>query len=366
MPIGAYRLENLPVTTLKQTPLGAVKVEEGPGLIGYRVRYNPKTSRLLEPSESDLLVPPRERPALEQIAADLHLHSKTPEEIVRVLADFFQDEFAYSLKLRAAEKGKTSLATFLLSTRTGHCEYFATATVLMLRVCGIPARYATGWSAHEFSRLEQEIIVRSRHAHAWTLVYLNGLWHNLDTTSASWIEIEDEAASELTVLQDIWSFILFRISRWRWGAGQGALERWWWLLLIPLIIILLRRLSAGKKIRRVRAESGNKTGDDVVQEKDSGYYRIEKRLNELGFERNSWEPPLSWIRRLRTTSFSESIADSLLFCLGLHYQERFGKTGLTKAQQRQLNKEVDTVLEELAGRQEEPSQRPASDLGSQA
>lgn len=355
LPIGAYRLENLPVTTLKQTALGAVKVEEGPGLIGYRVRYNPKTSRILPPSERDLLVPPREQPALERIATDLHLHSRTPEEIIRVLADFFQDEFSYSLKLRAAEKGKTSLATFLLSNRAGHCEYFATATVLMLRACGIPARYATGWSAHEFSKLEQQIIVRKRHAHAWTLVYLNGLWHNLDTTSASWIEIEDEATSELTVLQDLWSFVLFKFSQWRWGAGQGALERWWWLLLIPLVIILVRRLSAGRKIRRVRTESGQKTGDDIFQDKDSGFYRIEKRLNELGFERNPWEPPLRWIRRLKTTSFSESIADSLLSCLGLHYQERFGKKGLTKAQQRQLNKEVDTVLEELSGRQDEPA-----------
>ena len=264
LPLGAYRLENLPVTTLRQTPLGAVKVEEGPGLLNYRVRYHPTRSRILPPSEKDLLVPPRELPALEQIIQDLHLHAEPPEKIIRVLAAFFQDEFAYSLKLRAAEKGKTSLATFLLSSRAGHCEYFATATVLLLRACGIPARYATGWSAHEFSRLEQQVIVRSRHAHAWTLVYLNGAWHNLDTTSASWIELEDEAASELTVLQDIWSYLLFSISRWRWGAGQGFLDRWWWLLLIPLIIILVRRLSAGRNIRRVRTDAEDQAGADAA------------------------------------------------------------------------------------------------------
>ena len=352
LPIGAYRLENLLVDILQQTPLGAVKVEEGPGLIGYRVLYHPTTSRILPPSETDLLIPPRELPAVEQIVEELHLHSRPPEEVVRVLADFFQNQFAYSLKLRANEKGKTSLATFLLSSRTGHCEYFATATVLILRACGIPARYATGWSAHEFSRLEQEIIVRSRHAHAWTLVYLNGTWHNLDTTLASWIDSEDEAASDLTVLQDLWSFVLFRFSRWRWGAGQGTLDRWWWLLLIPLLIILVRRLSAGRKIRRVRTGDEEKNGADASSERTFLFYRIEKRLNELGFERNLWEPPLSWIHRMKATSSADIISDRLLACLGLHYQERFSRRKLTAAQQKQLQKQVESVLGELAGKQQ--------------
>ncbi|CAK8722044.1 Transglutaminase-like superfamily protein [Candidatus Electrothrix laxa] len=345
LPLGAYRLRGLPVSRLQQTPLGAVKVEDGPGLIGYQVSYNLGVTGDLPPSEKDLIVPPEEVPAVQHIMKELHLQSKTPEELPLVLNDFFQNEFNYSLKLRAAEQGSTSLETFLLTSRAGHCEYFATATVLLLRACGIPARYATGWSAHEPSKLGNQIVVRTRHAHAWTLVYMDGVWRNLDTTSSSWIELEDAAASDLHSLQDLWSFMIFKFSQWRWGTEEGILKKWWWLLLIPLVIILARRLRAEKKIRRVRTNTEEKQEQGPQQ--DSSFYRIEQRLNELGFERNDWEPPLSWIRRMRATSSVQMLPESINPCLTLYYQGRFGKDGLTDAQQAQLEHEVDTVLKSL-------------------
>ncbi|MCI5164571.1 MAG: transglutaminase domain-containing protein [Candidatus Electrothrix sp. GM3_4] len=345
LPLGAYRLANLPVSRLKKTPLGAVKVEDGPGLIGYQVSYNLGTSGDSPPSEKDLIVPPEELSALQQIMEELHLQSEKREDIPTVLADFFQNQFKYSLKLRAAEQGRTSLATFLLTSRAGHCEYFATATVLLLRACGFPARYATGWSAHETSMLDNQIVVRTRHAHAWTLVYMDGIWHNLDTTSSSWIELEDAAASDLRFFQDIWSFMVFKFSQWRWGTDEGVLKKWWWILLIPLMIILAKRLQAGRKIRRVQTNIEKK--QEQRQQQDSPFYRIEQRLNELGFERNPWEPPLSWIRRMRATGSLDIILHSLHSCLRLYYQGRFGKNGLTEAQQAQLENEVDTVLKAL-------------------
>ena len=47
------------------------------------------------------------------------------------------------------------------------CEYFATATVLVLRRLEIPARYATGFSVHEPSG--DGYVVRYSDAHARTL-----------------------------------------------------------------------------------------------------------------------------------------------------------------------------------------------------
>ncbi len=347
LPPGTFQLRNLPVTILKKTPLGAVKVEDGPGLIGYQVHYNLKATGDLPPTEKDLIVPQEESAVIQQVIEELNLQSRKTEEIPLVLADFFQNQFNYSLKLRAAEQGSTSLATFLLTSRAGHCEYFATATVLILRACGIPARYATGWSAHEASTLSNQIVVRARHAHAWTLVYMDGIWHNLDTTSSSWIELEDAAASDMRFFQDLWSFMIFKFSQWRWGTEEGILKKWWWILLIPLVIILAKRLRAGRKIRRVRTNTEKKT--EQSQQENSPFYRIEQRLKELGFERNPWEPPLSWIRRMRRAPSLNMLPESIIPCLTLYYQGRFGKKGLTAPQQALLEKEVDAVLKELQG-----------------
>ncbi|MCI5224010.1 MAG: transglutaminase domain-containing protein, partial [Candidatus Electrothrix sp. AR4] len=280
LPIGTFQVENLRAGSLKQTPLGAVKVEEGPGLISYTVKFKRNTSRDLPPAQTDLTIPPKELAAVEQIANELRLRSKPPKEAVAVLDTFFQKKFSYSLKQDKADKGKTSLATFLLSSRSGHCEYFATASVLILRASGIPARYASGYSAHEFSKLENKIVVRKRHAHAWTLVYLDGVWRNLDTTSSNWINIEDEAAPTMHIFQDLWFALLFKVSQWRWGIDKEELKQWWWLLLAPLAIILGRRLYVKKKIQRIKTSGKEKTAQTFSRKKDSAFYRIVKRLNE--------------------------------------------------------------------------------------
>ncbi|XCN74880.1 MAG: transglutaminase-like domain-containing protein [Candidatus Electrothrix aestuarii] len=345
LPLGSYQLGNLPVSRLKKTPLGAVKAEEGPRLLGYQVHYQEGISDDLAPTDNDLYIPEEELPAIQKIIKELHLTAKTPEQVIQVLEDFFQTQFNYSLKLRAAAQGKTPLATFLLSSRAGHCEYFATATVLLLRACGIPARYATGWSAHERSAWGKQIIVRSRHAHAWTLVYQNGTWNNLDTTSSSWIEEENAAASPFHFFQDLWSSLLFTFSRWWWGSEEGILEKWWWVLLIPLVIILAKRLRAGRKIRRIQTDSRKKSEQDI--RKDSTYYKIEQHLNALGFERNFWEPPLSWVRRIKRITPPHMLSENILSFLTLYYRERFDKDGLTEAQQLQMKKNADIVLKEL-------------------
>lgn len=81
----------------------------------------------------------------------------------------------------AVHGGEDPVATFLFETRAGHCEYFATATVLLLRSAGLPARVATGFVAGE--ALEDGFRFRRLHAHAWTEVHLAGVgWVPLDTT----------------------------------------------------------------------------------------------------------------------------------------------------------------------------------------
>jgi hypothetical protein len=50
----------------------------------------------------------------------------------------------------------------------------------LLREAGLPARYAVGYSVQE--KTGKGFIVRDRHAHAWCLVHLDGVWQDFDTT----------------------------------------------------------------------------------------------------------------------------------------------------------------------------------------
>ena len=51
-----------------------------------------------------------------------------------------QNDFAYTLDMKAT--GPDPLADFLFNVRAGHCEYFASAFVVLARIAGIPTREA--------------------------------------------------------------------------------------------------------------------------------------------------------------------------------------------------------------------------------
>ena len=176
LPLGAFLVENLPVAKVAVNEFGTVRVEQGPGLASYRVSYGPDSPRDPPPQDQDLVAPLEELPALDQVFQELNLAVLPPKEQAQKVKDYLQGQFHYSLKLQPPASDSTALADFLLRTRTGHCEYFATAAVLLLRTCGVPARYATGYMVDEYSRLEGRYIVRARHAHAWALAWIDGRW----------------------------------------------------------------------------------------------------------------------------------------------------------------------------------------------
>ena len=73
---------------------------------------------------------------------------------------------------------------FLEESNRGYCVHFASATVMLLRMQGIPARYVTGYSVK--GEADQWITVTEDDAHAWVEYYVDGMgWMPLDPTPAA-------------------------------------------------------------------------------------------------------------------------------------------------------------------------------------
>ncbi|MDX1946536.1 MAG: DUF3488 and transglutaminase-like domain-containing protein [Pirellulaceae bacterium] len=99
------------------------------------------------------------------------------------------------------DKSLDPIEDFVANHRTGHCEYFASALVLMLRSQGIPARIVNGYKGGDYNTLGKYYLVRERHAHAWVEALLpagevpaweiagepsgGGTWYRLDPTPAA-------------------------------------------------------------------------------------------------------------------------------------------------------------------------------------
>ena len=328
VPDGTFQIEDLPVEVLQRHPLGALKVKRGPGLLRYTARYAPGRNFELPPGRQDLVVPGDLEGLMSQVTDDLNLRGAPVQKAIQTLSRYFLTQFKYSVTLRRPGPVATPLHGFLLETRTGHCEYFASATVLLLRHLGIPARYATGYSVQEYSTLEKSYIVRRRHAHSWALAYVDGRWIDLDTTPSVWADLEAETAPWWEGSYDFLSWLGFRFSRWRWRPEEETANDLLWLI-IPLLGILLWRLSRTERVSRRRSGKRPVLTSAVKSGADSDLYELVKALSRRGLERAPGEPLRRWLGRLGRQGKVAGVEEIIADILPIHYRYRFDPQGIS-------------------------------------
>jgi protein-glutamine gamma-glutamyltransferase len=74
------------------------------------------------------------------------------------------------------------LNTFCWFPKKGNCEYFASATALLLRLMDVPARVVGGFKGAIWNNYGNYYIITNSMAHVWVEAYINGKWVRVDTT----------------------------------------------------------------------------------------------------------------------------------------------------------------------------------------
>jgi len=91
----------------------------------------------------------------------------TDGQILGLFERHLRANFTYTLDLVPPPEDIDPLQNFLYETKTGHCEYFASAMAAMAQSVGIDARIVTGFVTNELDPATGSYIVRKSHAHAW-------------------------------------------------------------------------------------------------------------------------------------------------------------------------------------------------------
>lgn len=132
-----------------------------------------------------------------------------PDRIAQRTRDLLASRFLY---LAPGNQGAAAtLDEFLSGRAPAHCEFFATALAVLLRLQGVPCRVATGYLADEWSDDRRSMVVRESDAHAWVEVFDQSRgWYSLDATPAR--EDRDRGAGSWfdalrTVLDDAWTAV---------------------------------------------------------------------------------------------------------------------------------------------------------------
>jgi hypothetical protein len=119
--------------------------------------------------KSFLQLPTSLKPEIRDLALQITKDAQTPYDKALGIQHFLETRYIYSLNL-AKPITDDPLYDFLFLSKTGHCEYFATAMTIMCRTIGIPARLARGFQQGEWNESGQFYEVRQNDGHAWVEV----------------------------------------------------------------------------------------------------------------------------------------------------------------------------------------------------
>ncbi|MGG6462715.1 DUF3488 and transglutaminase-like domain-containing protein [Solilutibacter silvestris] len=231
--------------------------------------------------------------------------------IERALAMIHKD-FAYSLSV--PEPGRDWIDDFLFQGRTGYCQQFSSAFVVLMRGAGIPARVVIGYAGGYHNPVGDYWVVRNSDAHAWTEVWLAGRgWTRVDPTAAVAPErVYDTIADRmpgrtfggLIDARPIWNFGDNLRRGWNdfvlgFNADRQAtmLKRFGVERLSPSTLIALFAIAAGIALAIAAwwLARGERVRDPLLR----AWRGLDRRYAKLGLAREPHETARDWLERVR-------------------------------------------------------------------
>jgi hypothetical protein len=308
-------------------------------------------------------------PRIPDLAAQLAGGRREPFDKAEAIETYLSTEFGYTLDL-PLQRRPDPLAYFLFERREGHCEYFASAMVVMLRTLGIPARMAAGFAGGVFNPISGLQIVRSSDAHTWVEAYLprygwvsfdptprapddpaanwyGSSWMYWDALRSSWSEwIVDydrthqlllastlREASRQTAWSLFWSVdrgLAWTESLWRRASvtiadpTEANTDSMWrvlsLLLLAPIVLAgawfwLRPRLVLAYRARRLATGAGSADDCSFL------YQRVMRVLQRRGFRKEKWQTAEEFLAAIEPPEISRLLNE----ITAVYNAARFGR-----------------------------------------
>lgn len=275
------------------------KIPKTDALINYK--QDPHGYILLDKvSEEDLVYPAEKSEILEKIVKEANLSSDFDvNENIKRLHQWYANNFTYTLNYTDNGKIRT-LDDFLISSRQGHCEYFASSTALILRYIGIPTRYVTGFLVNDKREDEGEGMywIRLKNAHAWNVYWDGSGWKVIDNTPTSIREGETDEQNLLSLISD-------KIEHWRYVYDNWVMtDKQIQLVFLGIILLILLTVSHFKlknlKARKVRI---NKNFSNQI---DRDFYtEMFKYIKK--YPKHDSETWMEWAKKTNNNSLIEKV-----------------------------------------------------------
>ena len=125
--------------------------------------------------------------AVEQLAREITRDAETDADRMRTLESYLLANGRYSdtPPIFDPTNGQSELENFLFRDMAAHCEYYASALVVLARSIGLPTRLVNGFAGGRRNRIGDFVEVTRSDAHAWVeMHYAAAGWVRYDATPA--------------------------------------------------------------------------------------------------------------------------------------------------------------------------------------
>jgi protein-glutamine gamma-glutamyltransferase len=144
---------------------------------GTRGREQITRTMLADPAYPDFTPYQRMHSIAQRVVGD----ADTPYAAVLALESWFRQRGGFRYDELPPPTEGAPLVAFVSQTKAGYCQHYAGAMALMLRLLGVPARVAVGFTSG--TREKGKWVVTDHHAHAWVEVWFAGHgWVPFDPT----------------------------------------------------------------------------------------------------------------------------------------------------------------------------------------
>lgn len=233
--VDAYQMMKIPAS-LKQGTRYTVesKLRFVNGRLFSGAYYRPRTEDLQLPDDLDRRV--------EKLATELTDKDKNEFDKAIRLEQYLRENYQYTLENVYQSQNKTPVGRFLFEDKKGHCEYFASSLVVMLRTQGIHARLITGFSATTKNPLTGYHEIRALDGHAWVEAWVDNIgWIVLEATP---FYLAPQEPQEKTAAEKIQEYVdqLEKMQEITGQLGEFSIEQLLtsiWQALSTMFIVLL-------------------------------------------------------------------------------------------------------------------------------
>ena len=285
---------------------------------------------------------PRLDPRIRDLTEKIVGAEPSPAVQAAMLEKYLRTTYGYTLELPKTEPDDP-LAFFLFHRKKGHCEYFASAMAVMLRVIGVPSRVITGFQSGVYNPISGSQLIRTSDAHSWVEAWLPDRgWTTFDPTPpdanlvglSAWTRLGFYADAIDVFWQDwVLNYNLERQLQLASRVGESSRHiglnwtdgpRFWsgrnWSGLRDFAFVLLGAIALaflGKFLRRdgwrwwttrqrmLKVQRGEGQASDATLL----YQRMLKALRRRGIEKPAWLTPCEFARVLQEPELSLLVED---------------------------------------------------------